>query len=322
MTFTIETPAGILQLDEKGGFSGFTGYDEDEAVEGILGRWAADASLSVEAARFFVKGLRRLLEEAGIDLKAYVEIRRRVAFKVAERLLQSMPGADEPIIQAVAILETASQTIGLLVSRLISMCAAYGRAIEAGNGKADVAELLEAAASIPSPFVHGLTAQIGEMMEYRASVESELEELMKARAPNVAGVLGPLLGAKLISSARGLEQLARMPASRIQVLGADRAMFRHLRERGAPPKHGLIFQHPAISRSPWWQRGKIARSLAAKTAIAARLDAYSGEDRSEELKEAFLRRYEAVKKTCQEEPARMRIIRTQKRKGRTRRRRG
>jgi nucleolar protein 56 len=71
--------------------------------------------------------------------------------------------------------------------------------------------------------------------------------------------------------------LARLPASTIQVLGAEKALFRALRTGARPPKHGILFQHDAVHTAPKWQRGKIARALANKIAIAARIDFYRGE---------------------------------------------
>ncbi len=68
-----------------------------------------------------------------------------------------------------------------------------------------------------------------------------------------------------------------MPASTIQVLGAEKALFRSLKTGSQPPKHGLLFQHALVHAAPRWQRGKIARAIAAKAAIAARVDVYGGE---------------------------------------------
>ena len=79
------------------------------------------------------------------------------------------------------------------------------------------------------------------------------------------------------------------------MLGAEKAMFRHLKKKALPPKHGIIYQYPLIQRSPWWQRGKISRAFASKVAIACRVDALSGEYVGDELKEGFLRRVEEVR---------------------------
>ncbi|QOJ78257.1 C/D box methylation guide ribonucleoprotein complex aNOP56 subunit [Infirmifilum lucidum] len=129
----------------------------------------------------------------------------------------------------------------------------------------------------------------------RRSLEKYIDEAMYEVAPNIRGLVGSLLGARLIALAGGLDKLAKLPASTIQVLGAEKALFRALRYGAKPPKHGVIFQHPLIHRSPKWQRGKIARALAAKLAIAARIDAFSGEYRADELREDLEKRVEEIK---------------------------
>ena len=75
------------------------------------------------------------------------------------------------------------------------------------------------------------------------------------------------MGARIISKAGSLARLARLPASTIQILGAEKALFRALKTGARPPKHGLLFQHPLIHSAPKWQRGKIARAVASKVAI-------------------------------------------------------
>jgi nucleolar protein 56 len=92
------------------------------------------------------------------------------------------------------------------------------------------------------------------------------------RTPNLVALLGPELASRLVAQAGGLDRLARLPASTVQVLGAETAFFEHLRGRAPPPRHGLLFLHPAIQGASRRERGKLARSLAGKAAIAARLD--------------------------------------------------
>ena len=111
----------------------------------------------------------------------------------------------------------------------------------------------------------------------REKLAEYVESTMKRIAPNTTNVAGATIGARLIARAGGLENLARLPASTIQVLGAEKALFRALRTGARPPKHGILFQHDAVHSAPKWQRGKIARALANKIAIAARIDFYRGE---------------------------------------------
>ena len=143
-----------------------------------------------------------------------------------------------------------------------------------------------------------------QLYQLRRNLTGYIEQVMKEVAPNVTALVGPLLGARLISLAGGLEKLARLPASTIQVLGAEKALFRALRTGGKPPKHGVIFQYPHIHRSPRWQRGKIARALAAKLAIAAKVDAFTGRFIGDKLKEDLERRIAEIKKIYAKPPKR------------------
>jgi len=127
-----------------------------------------------------------------------------------------------------------------------------------------------------------------------ASLESSVSEALPRRAPNVSALLGPLLAARMLAQAGGLDRLARLPASTIQVLGAEKAFFEHLRGRAPPPRHGLLFLHPSIQGAPRRQRGKLARALAGKVAIAARIDREGGTLRPE-LKKAYEARSSAVR---------------------------
>lgn len=122
--------------------------------------------------------------------------------------------------------------------------------------------------------------------EARNRIEEYLKDNMPLIAPNITSITGHILGARLLSIAGGLEKLAFMPSSTIQVIGANNALFKHLLGKAPSPKHGVIFRHPLINTAPRWQRGKIARVLASKISLASRYDLYSGElkeDLSREL---------------------------------------
>ncbi len=143
-----------------------------------------------------------------------------------------------------------------------------------------------------------------ELYQLRNSLAGYISTVMKEVAPNITALVGPLLGARLISLAGSLDRLARMPASTIQVLGAEKALFRALRTGGRPPKHGIIFQYPDIHKSPRWQRGKIARALASKLAIAAKIDAFTGRFVGDKLNEELRKRIEEIKTIYAKPPAR------------------
>jgi len=153
--------------------------------------------------------------------------------------------------------------------------------------------------------IRDFSAAILEAFKLRDRMASYLDAVMPEVAPNLCAILGPSLSARLISLAGGLENLAKMPASTIQVLGAEKALFRSLRTGSRPPKHGVIFQYGPIHDSPRWQRGKIARALAGKLSIAARLDAFGGEAMGEALKEGLNRRIEEIRRKYASPPARI-----------------
>jgi len=138
--------------------------------------------------------------------------------------------------------------------------------------------------------------------ELNERLRKYVDEVMGEVAPNIKELVGPVLGARLIALAGGLERLAKLPASTIQLLGAEKALFRALRTGGKPPKHGIIFQFPEIHRSPKWQRGKIARALAGKIAIAARVDYFTGEYIADELKEDLKNRIKEIKEIYKTPP--------------------
>jgi nucleolar protein 56 len=118
--------------------------------------------------------------------------------------------------------------------------------------------------------------EIKHLSSIRDSLTKHLEQEMDKVAPNTKEILGATIGARMIARVGSLDRLAMLPASTIQVIGAERALFRALKTGSRPPKHGIIFQHPLVHSAPKWQRGKIARAIAAKVVIAARIDAYKG----------------------------------------------
>jgi nucleolar protein 56 len=318
--FTITSAVGVFLIDEDGELVEFRPFTSDEEAVQELLTVQEGVEFLKKGFELFWKWQKEFVEKAGLDYDDYIESRQKVAIKLSEEILARSIKEDESIIQTVETLEDVHKVLNRLTSRFASVCSAYGMQIEIDEENIDFKSVLDAGEGVQSHLVDQLSSQIENLIKYKDSLELEIENLMTSIAPNTAGLVGPLLGAKLISVAKGLEKLARMPASRIQILGAEKAMFRHLREREKPPKHGIIFQHPTISRASWWQRGKIARGLASKLAIAARLDAYSDEDRSEKLKEDFLKRYEFIKKTYQKEPKKMRIIRAPRKEKKRRRR--
>jgi nucleolar protein 56 len=125
--------------------------------------------------------------------------------------------------------------------------------------------------------VENFASQILSLDSYREELENKLEKLMETLAPNLNAVIGALIGAKLIAKAGGLKKLAYMPASRVQLLGAEKALYQFLKTGDKRPKHGLIFQWKQIRGSQYHLRGKISRLIAGKIGIASKVDFFGGE---------------------------------------------
>ncbi len=128
----------------------------------------------------------------------------------------------------------------------------------------------------------------------RQDLEKYIRKVMEEMAPNVSKIIGYGIGARLIAYAGGIEKLAMLPAGTIQVLGAEKALFKHIKDGTPPPKHGIIFQHELINKAPKNKRGKIARLLATKIAIAAKADAFTKKFIADKLKKDIEKRYREI----------------------------
>jgi len=113
------------------------------------------------------------------------------------------------------------------------------------------------------------------LAQYRKKLQGYLSDKMNAVAPSLSSLIGDVVGARLISHAGSLTKLAKYPASTVQILGAEKALFRALKTRGNTPKYGLLFHSTFIGRATAKNKGRISRFLANKCSIASRIDAFS-----------------------------------------------
>jgi len=141
--------------------------------------------------------------------------------------------------------------------------------------------------------IKNYASKIIELIEFNKILEKKLEEIMKIHAPNLTMLAGYKLAAKLIKGIGSLEKVAKSPSTRIQLVGAEKALFRFLRGKGKSPKHGYIFIHPYIQQAPKKLRGKVARVLANYLAKAARID-YFSKRLNENLKEELENRIKEI----------------------------
>jgi nucleolar protein 56 len=199
----------------------------------------------------------------------------RLVLNLGERenfTLETLEKADIPAAKAEAIMQMAETSMGADI---------------AGN---DLEQ------------IQVLSRDVLNLYELRKGMESYLDKTMEEVAPNTRALVGSLLGARLIAIAGSLRNLAMRPASTVQVLGAEKALFRSLKTGARPPKHGLIFQAALLHDAKRWQRGKIARALAGKLSIAARADAFGGNFIGDRLNADLEKRITEIKEKYKEPP--------------------
>jgi nucleolar protein 56 len=272
----------------------------------------------------FVRGnLEALAVKHGMveDAPQFYALSREVATLNARRAVQRAQSERSVIVtQAAQLLNELDKTLNVLsnklrewygvhfpeLSRYVDGHRTYAQLINDFGDRADIEEgrlkelgLGRQSASIISSAKDSMGAVVSpedivemrrlaehllSLYEYRPELESYLASMAAEVAPNLSEVAGPVLAAKLIEKAGSLKKLAMMPSGTIQLLGAEKALFRSKKTKAKPPKHGLIFQHPYVHSKPKKLRGRSARTLASKLAWAARADVFSGNPIGAELR--------------------------------------
>ena len=154
------------------------------------------------------------------------------------------------------------------------LIATYGRGMQAKVQQQDYTPVKE------------LAIVIQLLFKQRESLLTYIEMILDSYMKNVKTLAGVSIAARLLAGAGSLERLSKLPASTIQMLGAEKALFRHLRSGARSPKHGHIFNHPLVQAANRDRKsGKAARMLADKLAICAKLDYFHGEFKAETYKE-------------------------------------
>jgi nucleolar protein 56 len=257
---------------EAGWFAGVDPDDLEGAIEAIL-TGSADApadwpALAVEAG--YVAGeetyYERLHEATIHATGTEVRERERADDQQLKHAIRSMDDADRV---ANEIAERVAEWAGSLLE-------------DDGGGVEYAREVAEREPEGPAEErVVELARRVAELDDEADSLRGFVERAAPAVAPNLAAMAGPVLAARLIALAGGLEALARKPSGTLQVLGAEDALFAHLRGRAPSPKHGIIYTHEYVRGTRPEDRGSAARAVAGKLTIAARIDHYSGDRRPE-----------------------------------------
>jgi len=183
---------------------------------------------------------------------------------------------DQQLVHAVRAMDDARRQANELAERV----AEWGGSLDADAGTG-IAYARELAATDPEAAVDrrlvGLARRVTALDDEADELQGFVSRTASDVAPNLSAMAGPVLAARLIALAGGLGDLAKMPSGTVQVLGAEDALFAHLRGNAPSPKHGIIFTHEAVRGTRREDRGSAARALAGKLTIAARVDHYSGD---------------------------------------------
>lgn len=227
---------------------------------------------------------------------------------------------DKHLIQAINSIDEIDESISKLIERIREWYALYFpemdtiknnetyiRLISQNKSKeeiikakpdafpGDIIDLDEDINPIDLEIMNNYAKSIHEMQKTRRDIEDYIDAKMESLAPNLRLLVGSSLGAKLISHAGGIKRLAMYPSSTIQIMGAEKALFRHLKSGDRPPKYGLIYQHPQVRGAKWWNRGKIARMLAGKISLAVRRDVFT-KTFDENVFNEFIEKVEEIEK--------------------------
>ncbi|QRV14871.1 NOP58 family protein [Haloterrigena salifodinae] len=221
-----------------------------------------------------------LAVEAGVvdDEEEYYDALRAATTAATRAAVTEREAADDrQLIHAVRAMDDCTRTANELAERLAEWAGTVDP--DAGTG-VDYARELASRDETPDAAPDALVS-LAERVAGLADEADELREYVERTAPtvapNLAAMAGPVLAARLLSLAGGLESLAKKPSGTVQVLGAEDALFAHLRGHAPSPKHGIIYTHDAVRGTHPDERGSAARAVAGKLAIAARVDHYSGE---------------------------------------------
>lgn len=241
--------------------------------------------------------LRDNYDKFGLDSEEITSIYRNLAIY---KIKKESASQDKHLIQAINSIDEIDESISKLIERIREWYALYfpemdiihnnetyiklisqnktkEKIIEAKPDAFpnDIIDLEEDIDPLDLEIMNNYANSIYELQKSRKNMENYIDEKMESIAPNLKLLVGSSLGAKLISHAGGIKRLAVYPSSTVQIMGAEKALFRHLKSGDRPPKYGLIYQHPQVRGAKWWNRGKIARMLAGMISLAVRRDVFT-----------------------------------------------
>lgn len=306
---------GRMVIDEAGTIKDFQSFGKDPDV---LARKIIEVQENAKDLSLLGVDLRDIAFDrgfVGLD-EEYDILLREVCIRAARSRISSSDTDDTRIIQAVQALDDIDRNVNELSERLMEWYGIYFPEIGiTGEALAKFISAYGSRTNLPKDhslyelavgsmgaelsfadeeLLRSFASNLCGLYDTRRYIESYIERGMDTLAPNLSDVAGALLGARLINIAGSLQRLAAFPSSTVQVIGAHRALFKHLRSNTPSPKHGIIFNNTLIKNAPWWLRGKFARAFASKISLAARTDLYSGK-RDPSIKEGLGKKLDAIR---------------------------
>ncbi len=211
------------------------------------------------------------------DRADYLARLQAVCIAAAERLVREhYSGKDAELLQMVRTLDEMDEVINLLSERAADWYMVRHPAFSRKYRRTPANILVRTIREKSRGALGKVAGEIDQLAQTRTVLAKEVSARANDVMPNTSALIGGLVAARLMANAGGLLPLSRLPASAIQVLGARTALFAHLKTHSPSPKHGIIFQHRRVHNAPRDVRGRVARVLAGKLAIAARLDYFRG----------------------------------------------
>jgi nucleolar protein 56 len=212
------------------------------------------------------------------DRGEYIRKLRDLCFFLADAgITRQYESRDAELLQMVRTLDQLDEVSNVLTERAVEWHRINNPAFSRKYMRLPRQKLLPMMKRGGSPAFRRIISEIENLASARTDLMKEVSRRADEIVPNCSALLGGLVAARLVSQAGSLATLSSLPGSSIQVLGARTALFSHMRGGTPPPKHGIIFQHRRVHNAPKEVRGKVARVLGAKLAIAARLDQYRQE---------------------------------------------
>lgn len=303
MKYLIKHPLGEFVINENGKLI----KDKNNAVQNETGN------------KIFRGNFRNIMKQIGYSDEKLNSKLTEIGIQLTKQNIKQSVKKDKLIIQSMAALEEIDKSINIYIERirewfglhcpelenkikshekLVKLISEHGKR---QNFKEDeFKDLIKNSIGIDisdedEKILKKYSFFINQSYELRGYLEKYIDILMKEVSPNLRELAGPLLGARLILLGGGLDKLAKKPTSTIQLLGAEKAFFRFLKGKGKSPKFGIIYQSPYIQNVPFDKQGRVARLLASKLSMAIKIDYYSKEDKSKQLKKQLEQEIKGLK---------------------------